>query len=61
MHTSGEKEGISNEAKRVQSVSLYSNHCFHILIRSLSGLYIYNFIVCNAMKKLMKQGLGLIV
>ena len=40
MHTSGEKVRISNEAKRVQSVSLYSNHCFHILIRSLSGLYI---------------------
>jgi len=32
MRTSGEKERISNEAERVQSVSLYSKHCFHILI-----------------------------
>jgi len=26
------KEGISDEAERVQSVSFYSNHWFHILI-----------------------------
>ena len=32
MPTSGEKERISDEVERVQSVSLYSNHCFHILI-----------------------------
>jgi len=32
MRISGEKERMSNEAERVQLVSLYSNHCFHILI-----------------------------
>jgi len=32
MRTSGEKERISAETERVQSVSLYNNHCFHILI-----------------------------
>jgi len=32
MRARGEKERISNETERVQSVSLYGNHCFHILI-----------------------------
>jgi len=32
MRTSGENERISNEAERVQSVSLYSNNCFHMFI-----------------------------
>jgi len=40
MRTSGEKEHISNEAKSVQSVSLYTLFSYpHI--RSLSGLDIY--------------------
>jgi len=32
MRTSGEKERVSDEAERVQSVSLYSNKWFHTLI-----------------------------
>jgi len=32
MRKSGEKQRISNDAERVQSVSLYSNHWLHILM-----------------------------
>jgi len=32
MRTTGEKVRISDEAERIQSVSFYSNHWFHIPI-----------------------------
>jgi len=51
--TSGEKVHILDEAERVQSVS-YPH------IRSLSGLYIMQLSL-RQLKKLEKQGLGLIV
>ena len=41
MRTSDEKVRISDEAERVQSISFYTNHWFHILIKDHCRGYIF--------------------
>jgi len=57
---------MRKNAYRVKQNALGRFHCVVIIVFISSYMIIvwvsvYNFIVCNAMKKIMNQGLGLIV